>query len=81
VKTYVVRAYSRANKGYVLKNKNIYDNMTFKKALLINVTQNINDNIRDPIDLSEYIRTPVPKTFHGLTPPSKELMMKKSRMS
>ena len=29
--TYVVRAYSRANTGYVLRNRNTYDNITFKK--------------------------------------------------
>ena len=41
LKTYVVRAYSRANKDYVLKNRNIYDNTTFKKALLMNIEEHV----------------------------------------
>jgi hypothetical protein len=72
LKTYVVRAYSRANKGYVLKNRNVYDNLTFKKALLLDIEENLRSGTRLPYDLStsSYVSKPVPNTFHGVTPPN-----------
>jgi hypothetical protein len=83
LKTYIVRAYSRANKTYVLKNRNIYDNLSFKKALLLNIEENIRTNTVLTYDLkTTYIRKAVPKTFHLTEPPAKEFMLekKKSRM-
>ena len=84
MKTYVVRAYSRANKDYVLKNRNIYDNTTFKKALLMNIEEHVKEGVHLPYDLytSCYISKPVPKTFHLVDIPDKAAMIehKKSRM-
>ena len=82
--TYVVRAYSRANKGYILRNRNTYDNITFKKALLLNIEENIKSKTNVPCDLnsSSYISKPIPRTFHGACLPDKDVMIKekKSRM-
>ena len=84
LKTYVVRAYSRANKDYVLKNRNIYDNITFKKALLMNIEEHVKARIHLPYDLNTscYISKRIPKTFHGVKIPDKEVMLaqRKSRM-
>ena len=80
----LVRAYSRANKDYVLKNRNIYDNSTFKKALLMNIEEHVKEGVHLPYDLytSCYISKPVPKTFHRVDIPNKAAMIehKKSRM-
>ena len=67
------RAYSRAN-----KNRNLYDNQTFQKAILLNIDENIrNYNTLLPFDLqnTSYIIKDIPKTFHRLEPPDKELMI------
>ena len=82
LKTYVVRAYSRANKDYVLKNRNIYDNTTFKKALLMNIEEYVKERIHLPYDLNTscYFSKPIPKTFHGVDIPDKAAMIEqKSR--
>ena len=82
LKTYVVRAYSRANKDYVLKNRNIYDNTTFKKALLMNIEEYVKEQIHLPYDLNTscYFSKPIPKTFHGDDIPTKQQWSnKKSR--
>ncbi|KAL5265183.1 hypothetical protein ACHWQZ_G006064 [Mnemiopsis leidyi] len=80
LKTYVTAAYSRANKGYVLKNKNVYDNLSFKKALLVHIEQNVKDNVVLTYDLQEtYIKREVPKTFHGQSAPSKEVLKAKNK--
>ena len=83
LKSYIVRAYSRANKTYVLKNRNLYDNLSYKKALLLDIEENIKNKIVLTYDLNTtYIKKAVPKTFHGITPQDKDsmLLQKKSRM-
>ena len=81
LKTYVCRAYSRANKAYVLKIE-ICDNLTFKKAILWNIEENLRNHILLPFDLqnSSYINKDIPKTFHGLKTPDKNMMIEQ-RMS
>ena len=44
LRSYVVRAYSRANKSYILKNRRTYDNLSFKKALIVDIEENIKSN-------------------------------------
>ena len=81
LKTYVCRAYSRVNKAYVLKIE-ICDNLTFKKAILLNIEENLRNHILLPFDLqnSSYINKDIPRTFHGLKPPDKNMMIEQ-RMS
>ena len=84
LKTYIVRAYSHANKVYVLKNRNVYDNLTFKKAILLDIEENIKNQTHIPCNLSttSYISKAVPKTFHGVALPEMEAMiaLKNSRL-
>ena len=80
LKSYVVRAYSRANKGYILKNRRTYDNLSFKKALLVDIEENIKSKTVLTHDLNTtYIRKAVPKTFHGAVLPEKEAMLKEKK--
>ena len=80
LKSYVVRAYSRANKSYILKNRRTYDNLSFKKALLVDIEENIKSNTVLTYDLNTtYIRKAVPKTFHGAVLPEKEAMLKEKK--
>ena len=82
-KTYSVRQWSRANKEHIVKDRHVYDNITFKKIILEQTFENIKENRIINLDLSSYIRSPIPKTFHCQTAPSKEqiLAKKNSRMS
>ena len=79
LKTYSVKQWSRANKEHVLKNRNIYDYVTFKKTILNDTIKNLKDGKIINADLSSYIRTAVPKTFHGKTAPSKEVLLEKQK--
>ena len=67
-----------------IKNRNVYDNLASKKALLLDIEENLRSGTHLPYDLStsSYVSKPVPKTFHGVTPPNIEIMIqqKKSRM-
>lgn len=76
------RAWSRATKRHIVKTRSLYDKVTFKLELIQEVTDNIAKNNRLAMDLSSYIRQPVPKTFHGQTAPplSKLQADRKSRM-
>ena len=79
---YEVREYSRARKDYRIKTKVIKDIIPFKRSLLTEMTANVAMDVKLPIDLSRYIRRPVPETFHEVHKPAiEELREKKfSRM-
>jgi hypothetical protein len=81
-KKYELCDYSRASKQYRLKTKVEKDIVPFKIDVLSQITSNVISDVRLPLDLSQYIRQAVPKTFHGVPKPSKdELKAKKfSRM-
>ena len=86
LKSYTVRAYSRAMKGYVLKQKNLYDNISFKKAIKEEIIEKMKSGtILVKCDFSQtryYVKKEVPKTFHGTKLPDKVTMIRerKSRM-
>ena len=65
-------AYSRAQKQYVLKNDNKRDTTNLKKNLMISIIESMNENGPLPMDLSSYIRKPIPSTFHRVEKPSKD---------
>ena len=84
-KSYIVRSYSRAMKKYVLKRKNVYDNVSFKRSIIDSIIRMIGSGEQiDKCNFSEtrYIKRPVPKTFHGQSAPDKSVMIEnqKSRM-
>jgi len=84
-KSYTVRSYSRAMKKYVLKQKNVYDNVTFKKSIIDSIIRMVRSGEQlDKCNFSQtrYIMRPVPKTFHGQSAPDKRVMIEnqKSRM-
>ena len=83
LKTYSVRQWSRANKEHILKDRNVYDSVSFKKKILEETFDNIRNKQMINLDLSSYIRQPIPKTFHCQTAPSKEELLEKknSRMN
>ena len=56
-KVYNLKAWSRASKAYVLKKRTIYDKVSFRKAILKEVEDNIASRTLLPLDLSSYIRT------------------------
>ena len=56
-KVYNLKAWSRASKAYVLKKRTIYDKVSFWKAILKEVEDNIASRTLLPLDLSSYIRT------------------------
>ena len=57
-KVYNLKAWSRAaSKAYVLKKRTIYDKVSFRKAILKEVKDNIASRTLLPLDLSSYIRT------------------------
>ena len=60
-----------------MMGEHIYDNLTFKKAILLNIDENIRNYTLLPFDLqnTSYIIKDIPKTFHRLEPPDKELMI------
>ena len=71
-----VAHWSRASKKYVAKTRTIYDNVAFKKEIIAEMNDNISSNTRLPLDLSAYVRTAIPKTFHGeKAPPREELLL------
>lgn len=65
-------AYSRAQKKYVLKNDNVTDKEPLKKGILEKINNYLKCNVRLSLDLSSYIRRPVPNTFHNVEKPSKD---------
>ena len=80
--TYSVRQWSRATKKHILKDRNVYDSITFKKEILVKTFDNLISGRIISLDMSSYIRNPIPKTFHCQTAPSKEelIVAKYSRM-
>ena len=56
-KVYNLKAWSRASKAYFLKKRTIYDKVSFWKAILKEVEDNIASRTLLPLDLSSYIRT------------------------
>ena len=71
-------------KGYVLKQKSLYDNISFKKAMTEEIVEKMmSGTILVKCDFSQtrYIKE-VPKIFHGTTLPDKGTMIRerKSRM-
>ena len=70
--SYSIRQWSRANKEYVLKERTIYDDVTFKKKILQETFLNLSRKKVNNLCISPYIRKPIPKTFHGKSAPSKE---------
>ena len=83
LKTYSVWQWSRANKEYIIKDRHVYDSITLMKAILGQTFENVKNKRMINLDVSSYIRDPIPKTFHWQTAPSKEelLSKKNSRMS
>ena len=81
IRKFDTRAWSRAKKQYIVKTRRIYDKVSFKLELLKEVNENIKNNRRLTMDLSSYIRQPIPKTFHGQTAPEIAVLQseKKSR--
>ena len=75
LKTYSVRKWSRATKKHILKDRNVYDSITFKKEILVKTLYNLFSGCIISLDLSSYIRNPNPKTFNCLTAPSKEELL------
>ena len=51
-KVYNLKAWSRASKAYVLKKRTIYDKVSFRKAILKEVEDNIASRTLLPLDLS-----------------------------
>ena len=82
LKTCSVRQWSRATKKHILKDRNVYDSITFKKEILVKTFDNLISGRIISLDMSSYIRNPIPKTFHCQTAPSKEelIVTKNSRM-
>ena len=78
-KVYNLKAWSRASKAYVLKKRTIYDKVSFKKAILKEVEDNIASRTLLPLDLSSYIRNEIPTTFHNQTGPSIHELLDKQR--
>ena len=81
-KTYDIPEYYRASKQYRLKSKIVKDVVPFKKKMLAKMTSNVVENVRIPLDLSQYTRRPIPMTFHGVQKPLKDELKAKrfSRM-
>lgn len=81
-KEYQVAEYSRASKGFCLKTRKNQDIIPFKRKLLAQVVLQVISNEPVVLDLSRYLKRPVPKTFHGLEKPSTDDLKKKrfSRM-
>jgi hypothetical protein len=75
--SYSVRQWSRANKEYLLKDRIIYDDITFKREILRQTFVNLSEKIVIDLNISPYIRKPIPKTFHGVSAPSKEELQEK----
>ena len=73
--TQKVAAYSRAQKMYILKNYNKRETEAMKKDILIAMNNNIKDNKTLTLDLSSYVRKPIPKTFHKVEKPSKDILI------
>ena len=71
----MVRAYSRASKMYIIKNRNVYDVLSFKKTILLDVESHVESRNIMTYDLGLYIRKTVPKTFHGMPLPDKDTMI------
>ena len=46
-----------------------------KKDILIAMNNNIKDNKTLTLDLSSYVRKPIPKTFHKVEKPSKDILI------
>ena len=84
-KSYTARANSRAMKGYVLKQKNLYDNISFKKAIKEEIIEKMKSGtilVKCDFSQTRYVKKEVPKTFHGTKLPDKVTMIRerKSRM-
>ena len=82
-KVHHVAQWSRASKKHVVKKRTEYDAVSFKKTIIGEVNSNLISNAVLDMDLTPYIRQPVPKTFHGETaPPIDELLARRlTRMS
>ena len=74
-KTY--KQYSRAQDQYILKARYKRDTVSYKKNLIDQVSNNIVNNNKVPLDIDQYILKPIPKNFHGKKMPSKKELEKK----
>ena len=72
-------------KGYILKQKNLYENISFKKAMIEEIIEKMKSGTIlvkcDHFSQTRYIKE-VLKTFHGTTLPDKGTMIRerKARM-
>ena len=82
IKSYNVQKWSRAEKKWLLAKKTMRDTVSFKRDILSQVSENITAGTVMTYDLSNYIRQPVPKTYHGTPKPSMESLLsgKRSRL-
>ena len=82
-KVHHVAQWSRASKKHVVKERTEYDSVFFKKIIIGEVNSNLTSNAVLDMDLTPYMRQPVPKTFHGETAPSMDdlLATRLTRMS
>ncbi|KAL5256457.1 hypothetical protein ACHWQZ_G011635 [Mnemiopsis leidyi] len=77
--SYSIRQWSRANKEYLIKERTVYDDTTFKKEILQNTFLNLSRKEVYHLNISPYVRKPIPKTFHGKSAPSREELQAKKQ--